>query len=139
MTVTNKVDLEPLPLAVVALVWLPGWRRKSPLPTGIRDCYIDGINGLRVHVLEAGFQTSPRSVYRVHPAATRTRPALRPESRASKMILQARGERSVSRRPSAGERDRVNIEYTLGEFLRELDTGGRDGRSILHDRARHRS
>ena len=31
-----------------------------PLPSGIRSRYIDGINGLRVHVLEAGYETPGR-------------------------------------------------------------------------------
>jgi pimeloyl-ACP methyl ester carboxylesterase len=31
-----------------------------PLPTGIRSRYVDGINGLRMHVLEAGFETTVR-------------------------------------------------------------------------------
>ena len=31
-----------------------------PLPAGIRSRTIDGINGLRVHVLEAGFETKGR-------------------------------------------------------------------------------
>ena len=30
------------------------------LPTGIRARFVDGINGLRVHVLEAGFETPNR-------------------------------------------------------------------------------
>ena len=28
-----------------------------PLPSSIRSRYVDGINGLRMHVLEAGFET----------------------------------------------------------------------------------
>ncbi|MHC2661652.1 hypothetical protein ACVINX_002437 [Bradyrhizobium diazoefficiens] len=28
-----------------------------PLPAGIRARYVDGINGLRMHVLEAGFES----------------------------------------------------------------------------------
>jgi pimeloyl-ACP methyl ester carboxylesterase len=32
----------------------------SPLPTGIRSRFIDGINGLRMHVLEAGFEPRGR-------------------------------------------------------------------------------
>ena len=31
-----------------------------PLPDGIRSRYVDGINGLRIHVLEAGFETQGR-------------------------------------------------------------------------------
>ncbi len=31
-----------------------------PLPTGIRSRFVEGINGLRVHVLEAGFETRGR-------------------------------------------------------------------------------
>jgi pimeloyl-ACP methyl ester carboxylesterase len=31
-----------------------------PLPTGIRSRYVGGINGLRMHVLEAGFETRDR-------------------------------------------------------------------------------
>ena len=31
-----------------------------PLPSTIRSRYVDGINGLRMHVLEAGFETSGR-------------------------------------------------------------------------------
>lgn len=31
-----------------------------PLPAGIRSRYVDGINGLRMHVLEAGFETEGR-------------------------------------------------------------------------------
>ena len=31
-----------------------------PLPAGIRSRYVEGINGLRMHVLEAGFETSGR-------------------------------------------------------------------------------
>src|SRR5258705_8302225 len=31
-----------------------------PLPPGIRSRFVDGINGLRVHVLEAGFETKGR-------------------------------------------------------------------------------
>ncbi len=31
-----------------------------PLPSAIRSRYVDGINGLRMHVLEAGFETSDR-------------------------------------------------------------------------------
>ena len=31
-----------------------------PLPPGIRSRYVDGINGLRMHVLEAGFGTRGR-------------------------------------------------------------------------------
>src|SRR5437899_9409324 len=31
-----------------------------PLPAGIRSRYVDDINGLRVHVLEAGFETKDR-------------------------------------------------------------------------------
>jgi pimeloyl-ACP methyl ester carboxylesterase len=31
-----------------------------PLPPGIRSRFVDGINGLRMHVLEAGFETSDR-------------------------------------------------------------------------------
>ncbi|MBR1178577.1 alpha/beta hydrolase [Bradyrhizobium sp. KB893862 SZCCT0404] len=31
-----------------------------PLPAGIRSRYVDGINGLRMHVLEAGFETQGR-------------------------------------------------------------------------------
>jgi pimeloyl-ACP methyl ester carboxylesterase len=31
-----------------------------PLPSGIRSRFVDGINGLRMHVLEAGFETSGR-------------------------------------------------------------------------------
>jgi len=31
-----------------------------PLPTGIRSRYVEGINGLRMHVLEAGFETRDR-------------------------------------------------------------------------------
>jgi len=31
-----------------------------PLPASIRSRYVDGINGLRMHVLEAGFETSGR-------------------------------------------------------------------------------
>ena len=39
-----------------------------PLPAGIRSRYVDGINGLRMHVLEAGFETSGPAL---HPAAAR--------------------------------------------------------------------
>ena len=28
-----------------------------PLPEGIRSRFVDGVNGLRMHVLEAGFET----------------------------------------------------------------------------------
>src|ERR1043165_1720162 len=31
-----------------------------PLPASIRSRYVDGVNGLRVHVLEAGFETRGR-------------------------------------------------------------------------------
>src|SRR6201992_336025 len=31
-----------------------------PLPSTIRSRYVDGINGLRIHVLEAGFETRGR-------------------------------------------------------------------------------
>src|ERR1700709_404737 len=31
-----------------------------PLPSGIRSRFVDGINGLRMQVLEAGFETSDR-------------------------------------------------------------------------------
>jgi len=31
-----------------------------PLPPGIRSCYVEGINGLTMHVLEAGFETKGR-------------------------------------------------------------------------------
>jgi pimeloyl-ACP methyl ester carboxylesterase len=31
-----------------------------PLPSGIRSRFVDGINGLRMHVLEAGFETKGR-------------------------------------------------------------------------------
>src|SRR6476620_2694202 len=31
-----------------------------PLPPAIRSRYVDGINGLRMHVLEAGFETKGR-------------------------------------------------------------------------------
>src|SRR3954447_12966076 len=31
-----------------------------PLPTGIRSRYLDDINGLRMHVLEAGYETKGR-------------------------------------------------------------------------------
>src|SRR6201997_4252011 len=31
-----------------------------PLPAGIRSRYVDGINGLRMHVLEAGYETTGR-------------------------------------------------------------------------------
>src|SRR5450755_4930300 len=31
-----------------------------PLPSGIRARFVDGINGLRMHVLEAGFETKGR-------------------------------------------------------------------------------
>ena len=31
-----------------------------PLPSTIRSRFVDGINGLRMHVLEAGFETSGR-------------------------------------------------------------------------------
>ena len=31
-----------------------------PLPATIRSRYVDGINGLRMHVLEAGFETPGR-------------------------------------------------------------------------------
>jgi pimeloyl-ACP methyl ester carboxylesterase len=31
-----------------------------PLPSGIRSRYVDGVNGLRMHVLEAGFETRGR-------------------------------------------------------------------------------
>ncbi len=32
-----------------------------PLPEGIRSRYVDGVNGLRMHVLEAGFETPGRA------------------------------------------------------------------------------
>src|ERR1700746_246314 len=32
----------------------------TPLPSGIRSRYVDGINGLNMHVLEAGFETRSR-------------------------------------------------------------------------------
>jgi pimeloyl-ACP methyl ester carboxylesterase len=32
-----------------------------PLPSGIRSRFVEGINGLRIHVLEAGFETRGRS------------------------------------------------------------------------------
>src|SRR6202050_657489 len=31
-----------------------------PLPAGVRSRFVDGINGLRMHVLEAGFETQGR-------------------------------------------------------------------------------
>ena len=31
-----------------------------PLPSGIRSRFVEGINGLRLHVLEAGFETRGR-------------------------------------------------------------------------------
>ena len=31
------------------------------LPAGIRSRFLDGINGLRMHVLEAGFETAGRA------------------------------------------------------------------------------
>ena len=31
-----------------------------PLPSAIRSRYVDNINGLRMHVLEAGFETKGR-------------------------------------------------------------------------------
>ena len=31
-----------------------------PLPPGIRSRHVDNINGLRMHVFEAGFETSGR-------------------------------------------------------------------------------
>ena len=33
-----------------------------PLPGSIRSRYVEGINGLRMHVLEAGFETDRKSV-----------------------------------------------------------------------------
>src|SRR5689334_12645550 len=30
------------------------------LPSGVRSRFVDGVNGLRVHVLEAGYETSGR-------------------------------------------------------------------------------
>jgi pimeloyl-ACP methyl ester carboxylesterase len=32
----------------------------APLPAGIRSRFVDGINGLRIHILEAGFETRGR-------------------------------------------------------------------------------
>jgi pimeloyl-ACP methyl ester carboxylesterase len=32
----------------------------APLPSGIRSRFVEGVNGLRMHVLEAGFETSGR-------------------------------------------------------------------------------
>ena len=32
-----------------------------PLPPGIRSRFVEGINGLRMHVLEAGFETRARA------------------------------------------------------------------------------
>ena len=32
----------------------------SALPAGVRSRFVDGVNGLRVHVLEAGFETPGR-------------------------------------------------------------------------------
>jgi pimeloyl-ACP methyl ester carboxylesterase len=37
-----------------------------PLPAGIRSRFADGINGLRMHVLEAGFETSGRPLLLLH-------------------------------------------------------------------------
>jgi len=34
--------------------------RDIPLPSSIRSRCVDGINGLRMHVLEAGFETKGR-------------------------------------------------------------------------------
>src|SRR6202165_6249036 len=31
-----------------------------PLPPGIRSRFVEGVNGLRIHVLEAGFETRGR-------------------------------------------------------------------------------
>ena len=31
-----------------------------PLPPGIRSRFVDGVNGLRMHVLEAGFAPAQR-------------------------------------------------------------------------------
>ncbi len=41
---------------MIALAPLP----QSVLPTGVRSRFIDGINGLRMHILEAGHETSGR-------------------------------------------------------------------------------
>jgi pimeloyl-ACP methyl ester carboxylesterase len=34
--------------------------RDAPLPAGIRSRFVDGINGLRMHVLEAGYEDEGR-------------------------------------------------------------------------------
>ena len=34
--------------------------RNIPLPASIRSRFVEGINGLRMHVLEAGFETQGR-------------------------------------------------------------------------------
>ena len=44
-----------------------------PLPSGIRSRFVEGINGLRLHVLEAGYET-PRPAVRAAAAwLSRTR------------------------------------------------------------------
>jgi len=39
---------------------MPSTLPPLPLPPSIRSCFVDGINGLRMHVLEAGFETQGR-------------------------------------------------------------------------------
>ena len=37
-----------------------------PLPSGIRSRFVEGINGLRMHVLEAGYETRGRPCAGTH-------------------------------------------------------------------------
>ena len=44
-----------------------------PLPAAIRSRYVDNINGLRMHVLEAGFETHRPALPPAAPRLSRTR------------------------------------------------------------------
>ena len=44
-----------------------------PLPSSIRSRYVDNINGLRMHVLEAGFETTRPALRAAAARLSRTR------------------------------------------------------------------
>ena len=46
----------PVTVPVTALTPLP----QGVLPPGVRSRFVDGVNGLRMHILEAGFEGGPR-------------------------------------------------------------------------------
>ena len=99
------------------------------LPAGLRSRFVEGVNGLRMHVLEAGFETPDRPLLLLlhgFPELAYSWRKVMPALAAAGYHVVAPDQRGYGRTTGAD----TGFDAELSQWLPELASGGGDGSGV---------